>query len=185
MEVIQAIKSLDPSSVRVDPKCVDIGNIMNMIAKKKLILPSVLQQRERWNTLLRSRLIESILTRIPLSTFYFDEDTSGLWKVVDGVQRLLAIRDYINLVYPLECLEYLREESNGKLFSELRPYLQRRITHTQLIIQEICCACSREVKLNIFRRVRFPEYMSAQDAYKRQEYLGYIIEETECLSESL
>lgn len=175
MAAIQVIKSLDPRSVRVDSKeHFDIGSIMDMIAEKQLILPSVLQERECWNTLLRSRLIESILLRIPLSTFYFGEDTSGTWKVVDGVQRFLAIRDYINLVYPLECLEYLREESNGKLFSELKPYLQRRITHTQLIIQEICCTCSREVKLNIFGRIRFPEYLSAPDVYRRQKYLGLV-----------
>lgn len=189
MEVIQAIKSLDPRSVRVDPKChFDIGNVMGMLVAKKLerlILPSVLQQRECWNTLLRSRLIESILLRIPLSTFYFDEDTSGIWRVADGVQRLLAIRDYIDDVYALECLEYFREESNGKLFSELAPWQQRRITHTYISIQVIDPGTPREVKLNIVRRVRFPEYMSAPDVYKRQKYLGYIIEETECLSESL
>lgn len=179
MEAVQTIKSLDPSSVRVDPKIFSIHAIMGMIAEEnepkrleRLVLPSVLQQPEHWNTLLRSRLIESILLRIPLSTFYFDEDVQGTYRVVDGVQRLLAICDYIDLVYPLECLEYLREELNGKLFSELSPYLQRRITHTQLSIQEICCTVPREVKLNICNRVRFPEHLSAPDAYQRQKYLG-------------
>jgi len=183
MEVIQAIKSLDPSSVRVDPKChFDIGNVMAMLVAEKLerlTLPSVLQQRSTWNTLLRSRLIESILLRIPLSTFYFVENASGsMWRVADGVQRLLAIRDYIDDVYALEGLEYFREESNGKLFSELT-WMQRRITHTYISIQVIDCACPREVKLNIVKRVRYPEHMSSQDAYRRYKYLGLITEEEE------
>jgi len=190
MEVVQVIKSLDPRSVRVDPKeHFDIGGIMKILAGEKpetLILPSVLEQRSTWNTLLRSRLIESILLMIPLSTFYFVENASGtIWRVADGVQRLLAIRDYIDDVYVLESLEYYREESNGKLFSELIPWQQRRITHTYISIQEIVCTCPREVKFNIVRRVRYPEHMSPQDAYRRYKYLGLITEETECLSESL
>lgn len=171
MGVVQTVKFLNPSSVRVDPHFFDIGNIMDLIAEKQLILPSVLQQRTTWNTLLRSRLIESILLRIPLSTFYFDEDTSGTWRVVDGVQRLLAIRDYIDLVYPLECLEYFRPELNRQLFKDLKLYQQRRITETRLSIQEICGSASLETKLNIFKRVRFPEHMSASDAALRQKYL--------------
>lgn len=179
MEAVQAIKSLDPRSVRVDPKeHFDIGNVMGMLVAKKLerlTLPSVLQQRSTWNTLLRSRLIESILLRIPISTFYFVENASGsMWRVADGVQRLLAIRDYIDDVYALECLEYFREELNGKLFSELPPWMQRRITHTYISIQVIVCQCPREVKLNIVKRVRYPEHMSSQDAYRRYKYLGLV-----------
>ena len=178
MGLVHAIKSLDSCSVRVDPKDhFDIGDIMGMLAGEKLarlILPSVLQQHSIWNTILRSRLIESILLRIPLSTFYFDADVSGTWRVVDGVQRLFAIRDYINGVYPLECLEYCREESNGKLFSELKSWQQRRITHTHISIQEICCTCPREVKLNIFERVRRPEHLDCQAVYRRQKYLGLV-----------
>lgn len=172
MGSVQAIKSLDPSSVRVDPRYYDIGNIMDMIAKKQLILPSVLQQLDCWNTLLRSRLIESMLLRIPLSTFYFDEDASGTLRVVDGVQRLLAICDYIGGVYPLECLEYFREESNGRLFTDLTPYQQRRIRETNTSVYIIDCTVPIEVKINICRRVRFPEHLSAPDAYRRQKYLG-------------
>lgn len=179
MEAVQAIKLLDPKSVRVDPKChFDIGHVMAMLAAEKLerlTLPSVLQQRSTWNTLLRSRLIESILLRIPLSTFYFVENASGsMWRVADGVQRLLAIRDYIDDVYALECLEYFPEESNGKLFSELTPTMKRRITHTYTSIQVIVCTCPREVKLNIVKRVRYPEHMSSQDIYRRYKYLGLV-----------
>lgn len=171
MEVVQTSKLLDPSSVRIDPHVFDIGDIMDLIAKKQLVLPSVLQQRTTWNTLLRSRLIESILLRIPLSTFYFNEDTSGTWKVVDGVQRLLAIRDYIDLVYPLECLEYLREELNSRSFKDLKLYQQRRIIGTRLSVHEICSHVPLEAKLNIFKRIRFPEHMSASDAALRHKYL--------------
>ncbi len=179
MEVVQAIKSLDPKSVRVDLKeHFDIGHVMAMLAAEeleRLTLPSVLQQRSIWNTLLRSRLIESILLRIPLSTFCFVENASGsMWRVADGVQRLLAIRDYIDDVYALECLEYSWEKSNCKLFSELTPGMQRRITHTYISIQVIVCTCPREVKLNIVRRVRYPEHMSSQDAYLRYKYLGLV-----------
>ena len=180
MEAVQVIKSLDPRSVRVDPKeHFDIGLVMGILVDNKLerlTLPSVLQQRSTWNTLLRSRFIESILLRIPLSTFYFVENASGsMWRVADGVQRLLAIRDYIEGVYMLECLEYSSEfHAAGKLFSELEPWQKRRITHAPISIQVIVCTCSREVKLNIVERIRYPEHMSSQDEHRRYQYLGLV-----------
>ena len=42
-----------------------------------------------------SRLIESILLRIPLPAFYFSKDEKGKYQVVDGQQRLTAIYDYM------------------------------------------------------------------------------------------
>ena len=47
-----------------------------------------------WDDETQSRLIESLLIRIPLPAFYFDGSDEENWKVVDGLQRLCAIRNF-------------------------------------------------------------------------------------------
>lgn len=42
-----------------------------------------------------SRLIESILLKMPLPIFYFDVSDPDKWLVVDGLQRLSAIKRFV------------------------------------------------------------------------------------------
>ena len=54
------------------------------------------QRPSVWTNEKRSRLIESILLGIPLPALYFSADRENGMQVVDGVQRLAAIRDFAN-----------------------------------------------------------------------------------------
>ncbi|MBK0297008.1 DUF262 domain-containing protein, partial [Bacillus sp. S34] len=75
-----------------------------------------------WTNQRQSRLIESLLLRIPLPTLYAAEDENEVWAVVDGVQRLTTITRFMApesigaepLI--LTGLEYLRDQYEGKSF---------------------------------------------------------------------
>ena len=92
-----------------------------------------------WNAVNQSRLIESLLLRIPLPSFYVSQTENEDWEVVDGVQRLTAISRFVpsNEAQPtggpltLTGLHYLRREFDGKRFSDLPPRLARRIRETE------------------------------------------------------
>lgn len=65
----------------------------------------------------KSRLIESILLQIPLPAFYFAEDKNGRMRVVDGLQRLSTVRDYVRggaSSFALADLEYLTNDAGRK-----------------------------------------------------------------------
>lgn len=47
-----------------------------------------------WDDEKQSRLIESLIIGIPLPTFYFDMEDNGSLIVVDGLQRLTAIKRF-------------------------------------------------------------------------------------------
>lgn len=64
----------------------------------------------RWNDIQRSRLIESILLGIPLPSIFVAANDRGIWDVVDGVQRLSTIFQFMGI---------LRDE-NGQLMSPLQ-----------------------------------------------------------------
>lgn len=48
-----------------------------------------------WTIDYQSKLIESLLLRIPLPTFYAAENRDGVWVIVDGIQRLTTIARFV------------------------------------------------------------------------------------------
>jgi len=65
-----------------------------------------------------SRFIESCLMRIPLPSCYFRELSDWSFEVIDWVQRITTIKDYIENKFALEWLSVI-PELNGKRFNEL------------------------------------------------------------------
>ena len=105
-----------------------------------------------WNAERKSRLIESLLLRIPIPVFYVAADERDNWAVVDGVQRLSTIRDYVAGKFPLTRLEY-RAELDGRRYDDLPRAMQRRIDETQFVVNVIEPGTPPEVMFNIFRRI--------------------------------
>lgn len=157
----------DPGLIDIDTKQPTISNIIDQIKNKEIDLAPAFQRASNlWDQGKQSRLIESILLRIPLPAFYFDvevvKDTAGIpvntWHVIDGLQRLSAISNFILSDFPgmiplkLSGLEFL-EHLNGKKFAELPGPYQRLILQTQLIVYLIKPGTPENVKFNIFKRV--------------------------------
>lgn len=151
----------NPKLIRVDTKPFSIGQIYSMISVGDLDLSPDFQRGFVWNDITRkSRLIESLLLRIPLPVFYFAQDEEGLFQVVDGVQRLTVIKSFLNNEFKLKNLEYLSEcegkwyknESLPKDFS-LSGMYTRRIEQTQLYINVIDPQTPGKVKYDIFKRI--------------------------------
>ena len=105
-----------------------------------------------WDNQRKSRLIESLLLRIPIPVFYVAANEDEKWAVVDGLQRISSIHDYVTGVFPLKRLEY-REEFNGQRYDLLPRAMQRRISETQLVVNVIEPGTPPEVMFNIFRRI--------------------------------
>ncbi|BAZ12050.1 hypothetical protein NIES4071_38780 [Calothrix sp. NIES-4071] len=62
-----------------------------------------------WDIKKQSRLIESILINIPIPPIILFEKTYDSYELIDGKQRILAIRDFYNNKYQLTELEFLSE----------------------------------------------------------------------------
>ncbi len=155
----------DPTKIDIIVKTMTIGSLETRLENKELDLtPDFQRQANVWNAKRKARLIESILLRIPLPSFYFSEDEEGTYAVVDGLQRLCSVFHFMKpkaladatqaKLQPLvlQDLQYLKE-LNGKTFEELDRKFQRRISELEITANIIRANTPPAVKFNVFARL--------------------------------
>ena len=73
------------SSDRLD---ISFGELINLYKNDELIIRPEYQRLFRWSETQKTALIESILLSIPIPPIFVAEDKNGVWKLVDGLQRV-------------------------------------------------------------------------------------------------
>lgn len=146
-------RPFDPGKIRVRTVNILVGQIVSRIAHAEIDLAPEFQRTSGiWDPRRQSRLIESLMLRIPIPVFYVAADENENWAVVDGVQRISTLNRFINGHFRLQNLEYLTSMER-KLFGELPRPIQRRINETQIVVHVIEPGTPEEVMFNIFRRI--------------------------------
>lgn len=151
-------KPWDPSLIRVDQRPYSVYQILDMIDQGDLELQPEFQRRRVWKPQQKSLLIESLLLRIPLPAFYFAADDEGHLQVIDGLQRLSTIHDFVRgkegRKFRLSRLEYLQSVVGGKTYDDLQGQVWgRRILQSTLVANVVDPQTPSQVKLNIFTRL--------------------------------
>jgi hypothetical protein len=81
-----------------DRLSMSIGELAGLYEKKEVDLHPKFQRILRWSDDQKSKLIESILLRIPVPPLFVAQDDKGRWDVVDGVQRLGTIFEFLGIL---------------------------------------------------------------------------------------
>jgi hypothetical protein len=99
----------DPSLIRVETRSMTVDLMMSRITEGEVDLSPGFQRKAGiWTPGAQSRLIESMLIRIPLPAFYVDGTNDDRWLVVDGLQRLTTLKRFvIDKTLALAGLEFL------------------------------------------------------------------------------
>jgi len=149
----------DPEKIKVRSDKIPVTLISLMIDNKDIDLNPDFQRNLVWDHIQKSRLIESILLRIPLPMFYFAEDEDGKLTVVDGLQRITTIKDFMDNKFPLTKLQYLQETCGGRYYEStgnkkgIDAKYFRWFNLTTLSANIIDPTSPFKVKYDIFRRI--------------------------------
>ncbi len=149
-----AVKPWDPKKIRITTKTFTLREVVDQINDGDIDLAPDFQREYVWKDLQKTRLIESLLLGIPLPAFYFNQEADGSYQVVDGVQRLTTIRQFMNDQHALgkDDLEYLKSFADQR-YEQLDGPTQKRLRTTQIVVHVIEPQTPEDVKFDIFGRV--------------------------------
>lgn len=143
-----------PKDIIVNTDSYSISDLMRMVKDGDIEIAPRFQRHFIWDKTRQSRLIESTFLGLPLPAIYLSEYDDGRMTIVDGLQRISTIRDFMNNELRLCNMEYF-DYCNGKTFSELNlSDLQlRRLYRTQITCFKIDYRSPNQLKYDLFRRL--------------------------------
>lgn len=131
-----------------------VSLIYDRLSFEEIELQPDFQRKDRvWPAPRKSKLIESILMGLPLPVFYFAEKPNGDWIIVDGLQRITTIYDFMRGKFELNGLDVLKD-LNGRTFSSLERAEQRKIREYPLTAHLIDMATDKDnIIVELFHRI--------------------------------
>lgn len=127
------------------------------------------QRRPRWDTRSQSLLIESFIMNIPVPPVFLYERDFNSYEVMDGQQRITAIRDFYFNNFKLRGLETW-PEINGRTYSTLpdkiRAGIDRRSITSIVLLKE---STDNEEEASLLRETVFDRLNTGGVKLERQE----------------
>lgn len=85
-------------TVNTDRVQITIGEVANMYSAEELNVLPDFQRLHRWSLEKKSNFVESVLIGIPIPPVFVFETDEGTWELVDGLQRISTILEFMGLL---------------------------------------------------------------------------------------
>lgn len=162
-DIIDRFK-LAQNSLVIQQSDFSLAAIYDMVSKNSIDISPHYQRRDRWPPEKQSALIESFLLNVPVPPVYLSEDEYGQYSVIDGKQRITAIRDFLSGDFKLKGLKKFHE-LDGLSFQDLPPQLQNALTVRPYIrVTTLLKQSNSQLKYEVFLRLN-----TGGDTLKAQE----------------
>lgn len=154
--------------IRTDDYPMSIGEWISLYEGGELDIHPEFQRFFRWDEQQKSNLIESILLGIPLPSIFVSQRKDGVWDVIDGLQRLSTIFQFIGILkgadnqpfkaFALRKTQYLPslegilwQTNDEKLLlpDDLKRSIKRSKIHVSIILKE----SDENTKYELFQRL--------------------------------
>lgn len=135
-----------------------LNSILTMLNSGDYELHPEFQRRRRWNRTKQSRLIESFIMNVPIPPIFLYEQEFATYEVMDGLQRLTAIRDFYLDKYELSGLEFWPELEGYKystLPKAVKQGIDRRYLSSIILLHETASTEeeAKKMKQLVFDRI--------------------------------
>lgn len=135
-----------------------LQSLVKDMNKGNINLSHKLQRKEgQWNKPQKSKLIDSLLRKYPINPVYAIVEENGILSIIDGVQRLSTVRDYISDKFTLSkdmnsiTINGTEKNLSGLKFSKLDEDTQSEILNAELQIYRMSDCTEKDIK-EIFAR---------------------------------
>lgn len=75
-----------------------IGELINLYRDEEMDIHPEFQRVFRWSDYQKTKLIESIMLNIPIPQIFVSQSDDGTWDIIDGVQRLSTIFQFVGVL---------------------------------------------------------------------------------------
>lgn len=144
--------TIEERKLVTQPYDLGVKSISQDIEQDRIKLTIEYQRKYVWDSGKASRLIESLLLNVPIPVCYFAEDEGGSYEVIDGLQRLTTIKNYLEGQFALSGLSVLTE-LDGKRFKDLAPRDKRRLENRTIRCIVITEDSNPDIKFDVFERL--------------------------------
>ncbi len=86
------------SQIFRDSYQMSIGELINLYKDDEMDIHPEFQRLFRWSEYQKTKLIESIMLNIPIPPVFVSQSDNGVWDIIDGVQRLSTIFQFIGIL---------------------------------------------------------------------------------------
>ena len=147
-----------------------LNTIQEVFSGEDYILNPEFQRRHRWNVEKQSKLIESFIMNVPIPPIFLYETEYSVYEVMDGLQRISAIKDFYEDKYALQGLE-IWPELNGRTYSKLpeqiKKGIDRRYISSIVLLKE---TTKTKDEANTIKQMVFSRINSGGAKLEDQEY---------------
>ena len=161
--------------IKITNQVFALPSLVNRLEYDEIDLnPDFQRHGNLWTATNMSRLIESMLLKLPLPIFYFDVSNPDKWIVVDGLQRLSSIKKFmVDKTLRLRNLEFLKE-IEGQGYDDLDRGFKRVFEGTQIVTYQIEAQTPKKVRYSIFNRINTGGLpLNAQEIRQALNQQGY------------
>ncbi|MGJ5150984.1 DUF262 domain-containing protein [Bradyrhizobium sp. HKCCYLR1023] len=147
------LKNVPPEQRRLHTETADltVASIHQYLVSGKIEIPEF-QRGYVWTRTQASRLIESLIIQCPIPVIYFSQSSDNKLIVIDGNQRLLTIKLFLNDAFELQGLTTY-PELNGQRWTSLDPRFRDHINNRTLRCITILKDTHPQIKFDVFERL--------------------------------
>lgn len=155
--------------IRTDDYSMSIGEWISLYEDNEIDIHPEFQRFYRWNPNQKSNLIESIFLGIPIPPIFVSQRNDGVWDVVDGLQRLSTIYQFVGILKDendetisplvlektkyLPSLEGMKWDDNENPDKSLTPEQRLLIKRTKMSVSIVLRESDAIAKYELFQRL--------------------------------
>lgn len=90
------MEAIESKEIRTEAVDFSFGELLNLHRDGEIVIQPEYQRLFRWSYEQRSRLIESILLRLPIPPIFLIENEDGVLELIDGLQRTSSVMQFLD-----------------------------------------------------------------------------------------